>query len=156
MQKFTYRQAIYAILILFALPFVTACEDFHENNGDFGGMWQLTEWRNAEGTTLATNDDGIYYSVHRSIIQYKHFVSGEEKDKNETDYSKRYFSLFKHTADSLIVYNFVNALDESKLVEMASMKEFGIPLDGRFHIDHLDAKKMILSYEGNTLCFRKY
>lgn len=155
--RFTAFAASCAILLLtlLALP---SCENFHENNGDLGGMWQLTQWTqlNADGSTTikATNEDGIYYSVHREIIQYTHF--GPEKAKQELEYSRRYFSMFRHTADSLIIYNIVNAKDEETLVEASELKEYGIPEDGHFLINHLDADEMTLSYDKNILKFRKY
>lgn len=154
-----YKKTIHTFWATLVLAIATlllpACEDFHENNGDLGGMWQLTEWRQGT-TTVATSEDLIFYSIHRELIQYTHFSSREQKYKNEIDYMKRYFSMFRHTPDSLILHTFVNALDESKLAEYSQIKEFGIPEDGRFHIDRLDANHLVLSYDGNVLSFRKY
>ena len=64
--------------------------------------------------------------------------------------------MFRHTADSLIIYNIVNAKDEETLVEASELKEYGIPEDGHFLINHLDADEMTLSYDKNILKFRKY
>ena len=56
-----------SILILLAL---SACDNKRDHNGDLGGMWQLTEWRNPTGTTMATKDDRIFYSVQLKLIEF--------------------------------------------------------------------------------------
>lgn len=154
-------------LLAIMLPTLFSCEDFHENNGDFGGMWQLTEWRTTSKSTgkidsiAATNNDGLYYCVHQEMMQF--FQSKEiSKEKgidspdyrNQNDFNGRFFAYFKRTNSELTIYNIVDVLDN--LREPVALKKFGVPADGKFKIEELSHDKMVLSYEGNILCFRKY
>lgn len=149
------------ILLIVAITYImaTSCENYRDDNGDLGGMWQLTEWRQTDSQTgqeitKATNEDGYYYSFHQKIMQFVH------SSKADFQYDYRYHSLFRHTPDSIIIYNVTNYMEESlaqaTLLTPVVLSEFGVPNDGRFHIDVLDGNKMVLSYKDNTLYFRKY
>ena len=81
------------ILLLLTL---SACDNKRDHNGDLGGMWQLTEWRSPEGTTLATKADQIFYSVQLNLIRFRDYDDGTLGDY--------YLAYFRHTPDSLIVY----------------------------------------------------
>lgn len=141
-----------------------SCEDFHENNGDFGGMWQLVEWRTTRPSTgeidsiAATNKDGFYYSIHQELIQFTHIrnteVSVSEDYRNPTTFYGRFYAYFKRTDTTLTIYNVVNVNDEPR--EPKDLAKFGVPADGIFKIENLDNQIMMLSYEGNVLFFRKY
>ena len=61
------------IILLLAL---SACDNKRDHNGDLGGMWQLTEWRSPEGTTLATKADQIFYSVQLNLIRFRDYDDG--------------------------------------------------------------------------------
>ena len=132
------------ILLLLTL---SACDNKRDHNGDLGGMWQLTEWRSPEGTTLATKADQIFYSVQLNLIRFRDYDDGTWGDY--------YLAYFRHTPDSLIVYRPVNYAKDS-LVSLHDLARYGVPADGRFHIDALNGDMMILSSPSGTINFRKY
>lgn len=136
-------------IALFAILTLPSCEDFRDHNGDLGGMWQLTEWRSGN-EVIKTNKDSIYYSVHRELIQYSKTTS------TVNGYDHRYFSRFRHTPDSLIVCGDIAYAMDKRNCSLADLKDFGVPADGRFHINRLDSDHLVLSYPNNTLVFRKY
>ena len=132
------------ILLLLTL---SACDNKRDHNGDLGGMWQLTEWRSPEGTTLATKADQIFYSVQLNLIRFRDYDDGTLGDY--------YLAYFRHTPDSLIVYRPVNYAQDS-LVSLHDLARYGVPANGRFHIDALNGDMMILSSPSGTINFRKY
>ena len=132
------------ILLLLTL---SACDNKRDHNGDLGGMWQLTEWRSPEGTTLATKADQIFYSVQLNLIRFRDYDDGTWGDY--------YLAYFRHTPDSLIVYRPVNYAKDS-LVSLHDLARYGVPANGRFHIDALNGDMMILSSPSGTINFRKY
>lgn len=132
------------ILLLLTL---SACDNKRDHNGDLGGMWQLTEWRSPDGTTLATKEDQIFYSVQLNLIRFRDYDDGTWGDY--------YLAYFRHTPDSLIVYRPVNYAKDS-LVSLHDLARYGVPADGRFHIDALNGDMMILSSPSGTINFRKY
>ena len=132
------------ILLLLTL---SACDNKRDHNGDLSGMWQLTEWRSPEGTTLATKSDQIVYSVQLNLIRFRDYDDGTLGDY--------YLAYFRHTPDSLVVYRPVNYAKDS-LVSLHDLARYGVPANGRFHIDALNGDMMILSSPSGTINFRKY
>lgn len=153
-----------ALACIVATQTISSCEDFHENNGDFGGMWQLVEWRTIRPSTgeldsiAATQQDGIYYSVHQELILFTQYhetqtsVGGDYRDW--TQFYNRYYAYFKRTDTTLTLYNVVNGKDAPCTPK--DLKQLGVPVDGIFAIESLSQQKMVLSYDGNMLFFRKY
>ena len=138
------RNILISILMVLAL---SACENKRDHNGDLGGMWQMTEWRNPAGTTIATKEDRIFYSVQLELIEFR--------DYNDGTWGDYYLAYFCQTPDSLIVYRPVNYAKDS-LVRLNDLQRYGVPADGRFHIDALTDDKMVLSSTEGTINFRKY
>lgn len=139
-----------ARLLLLLLPLfwaLSACDNKRDHNGDLGGMWQLTEWRSPDGTTLATKEDQIFYSVQLNLIRFR--------DYNDGTWGDYYLAYFRHTPDSLIVYRPVNYAKDS-LVSLQDLARYGVPADGGFRIDALSDNMMILSSPTGTINFRKY
>ncbi len=132
------------IILLLAL---SACDNKRDHNGDLGGMWQLTEWRSPDGTTLATKEDQIFYSVQLNLIRFRDYDDGTWGDY--------YLAYFRHTPDSLIVYRPVNYAKDS-LVSLTDLARYGVPANGRFHIDVLTNDLMVLTSSEGAINFRKY
>ena len=139
------KRGITTLMIL--LLALSACDNKRDHNGDLGGMWQLTEWRSPEGTTLATKADQIFYSVQLNLIRFRDYDDGTLGDY--------YLAYFRHTPDSLIVYRPVNYAKDS-LVSLQDLARYGVPADGGFRIDALSHDMMILSSPTGTINFRKY
>ncbi len=120
-----------------------SCENMRDHNGDLGGMWQLLEWKR-DTTVVATNEDGIYYHFELKLMKLQHIGDGYH-----------YLARFTHTHDSLIVGEVYSQPFDS-IVSISELKKFGVPEDGRFHVDALSDSHMILSSEEGTMKFRKY
>lgn len=132
-----------------------ACENFRDDNGDLGGMWQMTSWqtRSSSGSidsVVATNETGIYYSINRRIIQYT-YTSAQVNE-----YGTRIFGLFRRTPDSLYLYNFTYSAPFDSVPSDSVLRRYGINADGAFRINTLTKSRMVLSDPDNTLTFRKY
>ncbi len=121
----------------------TSCDNKRDTNGDLGGMWQLTQWRDASDSLIATNEDAIYYSFELTLmkIQRKGYPT--------------YLATFSHTPDSLILTAAYLRPDET-LVPFSSLALLGVPADGRFLVQTLNSSNMVLSGQSGTLVFRKY
>ncbi len=124
-----------------AIACLLACENKRDTNGDLGGMWQLTEWR--RDTVVATNEDGIYYHFQLQLMKLQKLGQGY------------HLARFAHTGDSLIVGEVYSQPFDS-VVGRDELRIYGVPEDGKFHIDALTDSRMVLSGAEGTLTFRKY
>ncbi len=123
----------------------TACESKWDENGDLDGMWQLTEWRDrTSGMVLKTNADSVYYCVQLKLIKFQNMAQ-----------QFYYLCYFTQTPDSLIIGKVTTwpTNEEKAFTELAP---YGVPANGRFHIDALSRKHMRLSSDDAFLTFRKY
>ena len=139
------RKLLYLIYIGVAAAMCTACESKWDENGDLDGMWQLTEWRDrASGAVVKTNADSVYYCVQLKLIKFQNMA--------QTSY---YLCYFTQTSDSLVIGKVTTwpANEEKTFAELAP---YGVPANGRFHIDALSKKRMRLSSNAAFLTFRKY
>lgn len=145
-------------IIIFALctAILCSCGNYRDNNGDLGGMWQMTMWQTRSQQTeqidsvVATNETGIYYSINRHIIEFK-CVS-----ENFNEYGDRVFGTFRHTPDSLILYGFTYIAPHDSIPADEVLRRYGIPADGAFRINTLTSSRMVLSNTDNIITFRKY
>ena len=134
----------YFLPFILCLAVFLACDRKTDENGDLDGMWQLTEWRDrATGQVLKTNEANIYYCVQLKLIKFQNGGHGY------------YLSNFTHTPENLTIGKTVYwpGDEERPLSELAP---YGVPNDGRFHIDVLTGNRMQLSTGEHTLVFRKY
>lgn len=133
------------VFLLFAFCFFASCDNKWDKNGDLDGMWQMTEWRNTETQrVVATQEDGFYYSIQQQLIKFQ-----------TTDRNSHYLAYFTHTGDSLFIAS-PTEWPSNTVRPMTELEKYGVPADGRFHIDVLNNKHMVLSTETQTLTFRKY
>lgn len=158
----------YIIVLLLASICCMSCENFRDNNGELGGMWQLTQWRtrsssgqidslvanNIREDSTLENKHKLYYAIHRDVFQVS--------DAAEF-YNTRYYCTFSLTGNNEIVLGNLVDFSGSLLVDGTNAQrnyskyaEFGIPYDGRYHIDVLTAEDLRLSFKDNILVFRKY
>lgn len=143
--------------LLIALLIFCSCEDFRDHNGDFGGMWQLVEWKvqndgQETATIKATNADGIYYSIHRNLIQFTHCLPGEPLHEG---YSNRLLGYIEISGNLLTIKNVVYNYDD-QFADSQKRNEYGIPDDGIYTILSISNEKLVLRHGNNTLTFRKY
>lgn len=129
-----------AIICLGALA--SACDNKRDDNGDLGGMWQLTLWTDADGDTIATKGE-VYFHFQLDLM------------KVQRKGYKEYLARFSHQGNSLVV-GAAYAMPFDSLVSRDQLTPFGIPADGRMHIDGLSGSRMQLTSPLGTLRFRKY
>lgn len=164
---------LYTFLIVLLGLCITSCEDFRDNNGELGGMWQLTQWRTLSqsgqiDSLVANNlrEDGsvpnlrkIYYGIHRDVFQLR-----DAKDVNHPrdfffctfEVDKDYIQLGTVVTESgKDFYDFMH-IPAGKVQEEKELNSFGVPANGRFHIDHLTGNTLQLSTDKDILLFRKY
>lgn len=149
------KKIAFIVLSVFCLIGICGCENYRDDNGDLGGMWQLTMWqtRSSSGqidSIVATNETGIYYSINRRIIEFKYMK------ENINEFGDRIFGSFRHTPDSLILFNFTYSAPKDIVPSDTVIRKYGIPEDGAFRINTLTSGKMVLSNTNNVLSFRKY
>lgn len=132
-------------VICFSLSW-TACETKYDANGDLDGMWQMLRWYDKQtAEVVADKNDGIYYCVQLKLMK---FVTSE----NAINY---YLAYFNRQKDSLTIGKIVHYPTDS-VCPMSVLEPFGVPADGRFHIDALTSDRMTLSTDAVELTFRKY
>lgn len=147
--KHTY---IYCIVALLSLFLYSSCENKRDDSGTLGGMWQLVEWRNSDGS-LAYDKPGtkIYYKIRNNILMLQE-LPGE---------TETYFLTYYHLDDDYLVikqpYTIVRDAELDTIPHtIEALHKYGIPSNGRLHIDVLESDKMVLIGEEGTLRFRKY
>lgn len=143
---------LYSIISLFLLALYTSCENKRDDSGTLGGMWQLVEWRNADGSLAYDKPDAhIYYKIRNNILMLQ-----ELPGEGET-----YFLTYYHQEeDNLVINQPYTIVRDSELdtipYTIDALRKYGIPSSGRLHIDVLTSDKMVLTGEEGTLRFRKY
>ncbi len=141
------KKNIYHIVaLLLMIPMWIGCENRRENNGDLGGLWQMTQWKvNGSQEILKTKTDGLYLGVQRELLKFY----------TSSDNARYHLARFRHTADSLIIDQIFYYPGDT-LCTTRELEKYGVPSDGKFHIDLLNEDDLILSTEEATLIFRKY
>lgn len=143
---------IYCIVALLSLFLYSSCENKRDDSGSLGGMWQLVEWRNSDGS-LAYDKPGtkIYYKIRNNILMLQE-LPGE---------AETYFLTYYHLDDDYLVINQPYTIVRDAELDtiphtIEALSKYGIPSNGRLHIDVLESEKMVLTGEEGTLRFRKY
>lgn len=143
--------SLYSIVSLLLLVLSASCENKRDDSGTLGGMWQLVEWRAVDGSVAYNKPDTtLYYKVRNNLLMLQE-LPGE---------SESYFLTYYLQAEGCIIINkdkiVNNAERDTVLHPIGDLKKYGVPLNGRLHIDALTSDKMVLSGEEGTLRFRKY
>ena len=143
---------IYCIVALLSLFLYSSCENKRDDSGTLGGMWQLVEWRNSEGSLAYDKPDTkIYYKIRNNILMLQE-LPGE---------TETYFLTYYHLDDDYLVINQPYTIVRDAELDtiphtIEALHKYGIPSNGRLHIDVLESDKMVLTGDKGTLRFRKY
>ena len=142
---------LYCILSILFLVIHTSCENKRDDSGTLGGMWQLVEWRAADGSIAYNKPDTTLYYKVRSYMLMLQELPGE---------SETYFLTYYQQTEGCLVINpdkiVNNAERDTVLHPIQDLKKYGVPSTGRLQILELTSDKMVLSGEEGTLRFRKY
>lgn len=140
----------YYFLILITLLY--SCDKLPVN-GHLDGMWQLQTIEYANGkshTPIST-----YYNIQLQLIKLTQIHNSGSAERRIDNYLGR----FKHTQDSLIVYDLRKWIyrEEETPATPEQLAPFGIEgTSGHFGIEELTSDKMILRSPGTLLTFRKF
>lgn len=144
------KVSVIFFLILALVLCISCKEDKREMDNPLAGQWQMTEWVDATGTIVATNEAQMYYSFQLGIISFQH-VRGQAPlllhARYETSASQLYISKpFEYAGNG-----------HDKELPMSILSQFGVPADGVFLIEEQTSTKMVLrSNETGTIILRKY
>ena len=138
------KKTIYLILCaaVFALSMVSC--DKIDDNGDFGGMWQLTEWKRLpDGQKVCDKftKPALFYCVQLDLMEFR------RSDSHLARFSLRKDSLFIGT-----VYHG----PKDDIVGYDELAPYGVPSDGKFAVDRLTRSTLILRSDTALLTFRKF
>lgn len=134
---------IILLILSFSLSFVRC--DKVDDNGDFGGMWQMTEWKRiSDGEILANKYSRIYWSVQLNLMKF-----------GVNHSSGVYLARFKRTADSLFIGT-IYLPPKDDIVDYSALASFGVPDDGKFAVEKLSYSELVLSSKEAILTFRKF
>ncbi|MCF0196597.1 MAG: lipocalin-like domain-containing protein, partial [Bacteroidaceae bacterium] len=120
---------IFILLVCVASFLCSSCKTQTDENGDLGGMWQLVERRDNAGKVMS-DAPVVYFRIQFHLMQLTPIHDGKDP-----------IAHFEHTPDSLILLEvFDNARKDSFNIPFVELTDFyGVPSDGRFHIDQLDS-----------------
>lgn len=142
------KKILYFIILLAFVAGITGCNK-QDCNGDLDGMWQLVEWKDPEGTIVATGEDMIFYSVQLQMMNFKKL----------TPVGLNYNASFKRTDAGIQVYDPVKYIGggHDQIMDMSVLASVGVPSDGIMKIEGLSSQELVLSSQAKgTLRFRKY
>lgn len=138
------RNSIIKILLVATLLLGMGSCDKMEDNGDFAGLWYLSEWKNLpDGEIKADKQNRIFYAVQLDLMEFKGGGHGS------------YLSRFRRTADSLFIGTVYHG-PKDDIVDIEELAPFGVPADGKFAIDKLSKQALVLRTDEAVLTFRKY
>lgn len=141
------KKILYILLAILSFS-VASCDKLPEN-GDLDGNWQLlTIEQHATGEVTSVKDQKIFWVVQLKLMSYRGAANS-------------YLSRFIHEGDSLFLYNFYRhtryedyLLTDSSTTELAKLGIQGI--SGRYAIETLNKKSMVLNSINSRLVFRKF
>ena len=124
-----------------------SCENKRDDNGDLGGMWQMTEWRDNAGEVVATQDDQIYLAFRNQLARFYKMPRG----------TVNYFlSYFRRDGDSIRFYHIVNYPTDT-IGTNRELLPYGIASSAAMKIEKLSDERLILSnQETGRITYRKY
>ena len=135
---------IYIIVCVCCVMVCVSCDKV-DDNGDLGGLWQMTEWKTVPGgNVVATKEDAIFYAVQLDLMKFS----------INNDVSTYHLARFSHRGDSLFIGK-VYARPFDTEVPISELSKYGVPASGGFAIE-LGSKNMVLRSEEAVLRFRKY
>ena len=143
MKGYFYILALTAVLMT-----MTGCNKW-DCNGDLDGMWQMTEWRDKDGTVKATKEDMIFYSFQLQMASFR-------KENGERFFIR---TMLEASPERILIYDpaeYVGNKHE-EVKPMSVLSVVGVPEDGVLWVQTLTGSSMMLKTNTqDILTFRKY
>lgn len=140
------KYSIFALVVVVAS--MTSC-DSKRDASDLYGMWQLTQWRSADGQVIATKEDKVYYSFQLQMARFTRLTSPRVEIR----------ALCERTEGMIRIYDpFVYIGNEhDSVVPMENLRYVGVPRNGEMKVVSLSSGSLVFATEAaDTLTFRKY
>lgn len=128
---------------------VTGCNKW-DCNGDLDGMWQMTEWRDKDGTVKATKQNMIFHSFQLHMASFRKINGAGQL---------YYRTSLEVTPEQIHIYNPIiyAGYGHDSIVPMSVLAPFGVPEDGILWIQTLNNSSMVLKTNAqDILTFKKY
>lgn len=128
---------------------IASCDKW-DCNGDLDGMWQMTEWRDKDGSVKATKQDMIFYSFQLQMACFR-----KQSTKNQF-YIRTSLEV---KPDQIRIYAPINYAGNGhdEVLPMSVLSPCGVPEDGILWIQTLNGSTMMLKTNSqDVLTFRKY
>ena len=155
MMKKIYPLIVCALLLL---PLCGSCDKV-PMNGDLDGMWQLMSIEKG-GQVTNVKSTKHYMSFQLHLVQF------DGTNKNGDFQARLYYAHFKHTGDSLFIYDLAhhseNATEADNNVwfteqDLPLVEAWGMySLDNRFRVVRLNSDAMVLRRNDLVLTYRKF
>lgn len=144
------KNILYYIIFLTFTAGIFSCSK-QDCNGDLDGMWQLTEWKDSQGSVVATKENMIFYSFQLQMMRF---------DRKTTPYLYC-LSSFEYQGDRIRIFRPITIDSDNPghdlVHEMSYLFPVGVPLDGVMHIERLTSRELILTCPSTgVMKFRKY
>ena len=138
----------YILALTAVLMTMTGCNKW-DCNGDLDGMWQMTEWRDKDGTVKATKEDMIFYSFQLQMASFR-------KENGERFFIR---TMLEASPERILIYDpaeYVGNKHE-EVKPMSVLSVVGVPEDGVLWVQTLTGSSMVLKTNTqDILTFRKY
>ena len=142
------RRRDFIFLLAMMLTAMTSCDKW-DCNGDLDGMWQLTEWRDANGNIKATKKEMIFYSFQLQMASFR-------KQSGKIFYIRTSLEV---TPEKIRIYDPIEYAGEGhdEVQPMSVLSLVGVPEDGILWVEVLTGGTMVLKTNAqDVLTFRKY
>lgn len=135
-------------ILLGIMLVISSCDKFDCNDG-LDGQWQMYEWQSSDGKHIGGKELKIYYSFQLQMMMFQ-----------KLSVSSGYLlSSFERNSESIRVFAPIKYKGggHDEILDMDTLMQYGVPLDGVMMIERLSADTLILqNKETGKLCFRKY
>ena len=138
----------YIFVLALVLITTTSCNNW-DCNGDLDGMWQMTEWRDKEGTVRATKEDMIFYSFQLQMASFR-------KQSGNHFFIR---TSMEATPEQIRIYDPIEYAGNGhdNILPMSILAVIGVPRDGILLVQVLSGSTLVLkTSEQDILTFRKY
>lgn len=147
------KKFLSSISVIFTVAGIfISCEIETSDNGKLDGYWKLCSVDTlSTGKQTDLTEKSIFWAVQANLLSAQ---------DNEKSLSTKYFFRFKHTTDSLILYNpqlYDKAEGNKDITDTEVIKHLGInKLTNGFYIERLSGKNLDLSDDNLKLHFIKF
>ena len=140
------KYSIYILVIV--MTGMMSC-DSKRDTSELYGMWQLIQWRDADGQVVATKEDRIFYSFQLQMARFTRLTPPQIEIRtfcNQEQNAIKIYDPFVYLGN-----------EHDSVVSMDKLRYVGVPSNGEMKVVSLSSGSLVLATEAaDTLTFRKY